>query len=294
MTELEVRGAPVAETKDLPGPPPEIWFRRKHTLIGAVRELKAYDELAFSLAERDLRTRYKQAGLGVAWAVITPLLLMLAFTFVFTKFARVNTHGAPYPLFSYLGLLPWTFFSEALSLGSTALTNNVSLLNKVYCPREVFPLSQIVIAMFDTAIATLVLIPMFPLLGYAPRAEIYYAPLLILVLMAFVIGVTLATSIILVYMRDLRFAVPLILQFGIFVTPVGYNADIVARTPARMIAYSIVNPLAPVIDGLRRCCLYGLAPQWWPLFGGACTATVLLIGGYMVFKRLETGIADVA
>lgn len=294
-TELEVRDAPPAQaTKELDGPPPEILFRRRHTLLGAIRELRSYDELMLSLAERDLRTRYKQAGFGVAWAVITPVLLMLAFTFVFTKFARVNTHGAPYPLFSYLGLLPWTFFASSLSLGSTALTNNVSLLNKVYCPREVFPLSQILISAFDAAIATLVLVVLFPVLGYAPRAESYYIPLLLLVLIAFVLGVTLIASITLIYMRDLRFAVPLILQFGIFVTPVAYNADIVARTPARMIVYSIVNPLAPIIDGLRRSCLYGLPPQWWPLLAGACTSVVLVIAGFTIFKRLEAGIADVA
>jgi ABC-2 type transport system permease protein/lipopolysaccharide transport system permease protein len=295
VTERDIRGTVSAEgTTHLSEPPPEILFRRRHTLLGALRELRSYDELMLSLAERDLRTRYKQAGLGVAWALLTPLLLMLAFSFVFTRFARVDTEGAPYPLFSYLGLLPWTFFAEAVSLGSTALTNNVSLLNKVYCPREVFPLSQIVIAAFDALIATLVLLPLFPLFGYAPRAEVYYVPLLMLVLIAFVVGVTLTASITLVYMRDLRFAVPLILQFGIFVTPVGYNADIVARTPARMIVYSALNPLAPVIDGIRRSCLYGEPPQWWPLFAGACTSVILLVGGFMIFKRLETGIADVA
>ena len=294
-TELDVPGTVPAEgTVDLSGPPPEIWFRRRHTVVGALRELRNYDELMLSLAERDLRTRYKQAGLGIAWAVLTPLLLMLAFTFVFTKFTTVDTGGAPYPLFSYLGLLPWTFFASSLSLGSVSLTNNVSLLNKVYCPREVFPLSQIIIAAFDAMIATLVLIPLFPLLGYAPTVEIYYVPLLLLVLFAFVIGVTLTASITLVYMRDLRFAVPLILQFGIFVTPVAYNAEVVADTPTKMMIYSTLNPLVPVIDGLRRCCLYGEAPQWWPLFGGACTSVVLVVAGFTIFKRLETGIADVA
>jgi ABC-2 type transport system permease protein/lipopolysaccharide transport system permease protein len=295
-TELDVRGTvPVGGEKELAaGPPPEILFKRRHSLIGSIRELGSYDELILSLAERDLRTRYKQAGLGVAWAVITPLLLMLAFTFVFTKFTKVDTGGAPYALFSYLGLIPWTFFASALSLGSSALTNNVSLLNKVYCPREVFPLSQVIIAAFDAVIATLVLIPLFLILGYAPSLELYYAPLLLLVLLAFVIGVTLATSIILIYMRDLRFAVPLIIQFGIFVTPVAYNADVVADTPEKMMIYSILNPLVPVIGGLRRCILYGEAPLWWPLFGGACTSVVLLVVGYWMFKRLETGIADVA
>jgi ABC-type polysaccharide/polyol phosphate export permease len=294
-TELDVRDTlPAGGAGDLTEPPPEIWFRRRHTVRGALRELRSYDELMISLAERDLRTRYKQAGFGIAWAVITPLLLMLAFTFVFTKFTTVDTGGAPYPIFSYLGLLPWTFFASSLSLGSVSLTNNVSLLNKVYCPREVFPLSQIIIAAFDAMIASLLLLVLFPLLGYTPTVEIYYVPLLLLVLLAFVIGVTLVSSITLIYMRDLRFAVPLIIQFGIFVTPVAYNASVVAPTPAKMMVYSTLNPLVPVIDGLRRCILYGQAPQWWPLFGGACTSVILVVAGFMIFKRLETGIADVA
>ena len=116
---VDVAAAPTSAARE-DGPRPEIWFRRRRSLPAALRELWGYGELMISLAERDLRMRYKQAALGIAWAVITPLLLMLAFSLVFTKFARVDTHGAPYPLFSYLGLIPWSFFAAALSQAAQA------------------------------------------------------------------------------------------------------------------------------------------------------------------------------
>jgi ABC-type polysaccharide/polyol phosphate export permease len=276
------------------GPRPEIWFRNRRSLRAALRELSSYRELMVSLAERDLRARYKQAALGLAWAVLTPVLLMLAFTLVFTRFTSVNTHGAPYPLFSYLGLLPWSFFAAALSQGGQSLTSNVPLLNKVYFPREIFPLATMLVAAVDTFIAAVVLIPLFPITGYAPKVETFYVPLLLLVLIMVTTGVTLAVSVSLVYMRDLRFAIPLVLQFGIFVTPIAYNSDVVAKTTPELVLYSALNPLVPVIDGLRRSVLYGQPPEWWSLLAGATTATFAMAGGFWLFKRLESGIADVA
>jgi ABC-type polysaccharide/polyol phosphate export permease len=276
------------------GPRPEIWFRRRRSMVAAIRELLQFGELMLSLAERDLRMRYKQAALGLAWAVLTPLLLMLAFSLVFTRFGRIDTNGAPYPLFSYLGLVPWSFFAAALSQGGMSLTTNVPLLNKVYCPREIFPLAATLVAAVDAFIAGIVLIPLFPITGFAPKVETLYVPLLLLVLIAFTVGVTLAVSVALVYMRDLRFAIPLVLQFGIFVTPVAYNVEVVARTTPQLALYSALNPLVAVIDGFRRTVLYGQPPQWWSLLAGGITATAAMVGGFWLFKRLETGIADVA
>ena len=168
------------------------------------------------------------------------------------------------------------------------------LLNKVYCPREVFPLAATLSRRGRRVHRRARAHPAFPDHWLHPKARDRYVPLLLLVLFAFTIGVTLAVSVMLVYMRDLRFAIPLVLQFGIFVTPVAYNAEVIAPTQQKLIIYSALNPLVPVIDGLRRCILYGEAPQWWPLLAGATTATLALGGGFLVFKRLETGIADVA
>src|SRR5437588_11597019 len=127
-------------------PRPEIWFRRRLRLTTAVREMWQFRELIVTLAERDLRVRYKQATLGVAWSLVTPVVMMIAFTLLFTKVGHINTHapGVPYALFAYIGLLPWTFFSTSITAGGMSLLSNVPLLNKLYCPREVFPIAGMI------------------------------------------------------------------------------------------------------------------------------------------------------
>src|ERR1035438_3643895 len=275
-------------------PRPEIWYRRKVRLIPAARELWVFRELIFTLAERDLRVRYKQAVLGIAWAVITPVVMMVLFTVVLNRFTKVNTNGAPYALFSYLGLLPWTFFSGALSSGGLSLVSNVALLNKLYCPREVFPIAAIADAAVDALIATLVLALLFPITGFAPKAQVFYLPLLLVVLVMFTIGVTVAVSSIVVYMRDLRLVLPVVIQLGLFATPVLYTPQSIFKSELLLVAYSVVNPLVPVIDGIRRTILQGKPPEWLPLGAGAASALVLMLAGFWLFKKMETGIADVA
>jgi len=275
-------------------PRKEIWFHRKINLFSALGELWDFRELTITLAERDLRVRYKQAVLGIAWAVISPVFMMLAFTLIFQKFAKVNTNGAPYALFSYMGLLPWTFFSSSVSGGGLSLVSNQPLLNKLYCPREVFPIAAIADALVDALIATCVLAILFPILGVAPKAQIFYLPLLMIVLVMFTLGVTLALSALTVYMRDLRLVLPLVIQLGLFVTPVVYGSSSISKSESFLVAFSVLNPLVPVIDGLRRTVLSGEAPQWLPLAAGAASSIVVLLAGFALFKRLETGMADIA
>jgi ABC-type polysaccharide/polyol phosphate export permease len=275
-------------------PRPGIWFRRRINLLSALKELWDFRGLTVTLAERDLRVRYKQAALGIAWAVIGPLVMMVAFTVLFNRFAKVNTGGAPYALFSYLGLLPWTFFSTSLSQGGLSLVSNVPLLNKLYCPREVFPIASIADAAVDALIATCLLAVLFPITGFAPKPEVYYVPLFVIVLVMFTVGVTLAISAILVYMRDLRLALPLLIQVGLFVTPVVYGTSSISHSKAFLVAFSAVNPLVPVIDGLRSTVLNGMAPNWTSLGAGAISALLYLLGGFALFKRMETGMADIA
>jgi ABC-2 type transport system permease protein/lipopolysaccharide transport system permease protein len=270
----------------------EIWFHRRVNFISSLRELWQFRELTITLAERDLRVRYKQAVLGLAWAVMTPAAMMAAFL-LFNRFAKVHTGGVPYILFAYLGLLPWTFFSNSLSQGGMSLVSNVQLLNKLYCPREVFPIAAIADAAVDALIAAVLLAILFPVYGIAPKA-LYYVPLLLIVLAMVTFGITLAVAAILVYMRDLRLALPLLIQVGLFATPVLYQASAISSSKAFLIAYSAVNPLAPVIDGLRATVLHGLAPDWTLLGVGAASALLYLLGGFMLFKRMETGMADIA
>lgn len=285
-------GAPPGAAAPPERPPAELRFRRRIRPAEATRELLRARELLRTLAERDLRVRYKQAVLGMAWAVLSPVMLMLIFTLLFSRAIKVDTGGAPYPLFAYLGLLPWTFFSSSVSTGGQSLLANIPLLNKVYFPREVFPLAAVLVGAVDMAVASLVLGILFGSAGYAPRGTSYWVPLLLLVQLAFTTGATLVVSIVIVYLRDLRHALPIILQFGLLATPVAYGLQIV---PARWRGlYAVVNPLGPVIDGYRRSVLLGQAPDLHLLAIAAASSAVVLCGGYLVFKKLETRVADVA
>jgi ABC-2 type transport system permease protein/lipopolysaccharide transport system permease protein len=273
-------------------PPEELRFRRTLRPGNLMKELWRARELLTTLAERDLRARYKQTYLGATWALVMPVLMMVVFTLIFHRVVKVDTQGVPYPLFSYLGLLSWGFFSSSVSSGGSSLLSNNSLLNKVYCPREVFPLYNIVVAGVDMIVASSVLVLLFIINRFMPHLTSVWVPLLFLIQLAFTMGVTLLVSSSLVYLRDLRQVVPLFLQLGLFATPIGYGMSFI---PVRFqVLYSFLNPLAPVIDGYRRTVLYGQAPDWHLVIPAAISASVVLVSGYAVFKRLETHFADVA
>ena len=274
-------------------PPPELRFRRHVRLLVSLRELWRARELVFSLAERDLRARYKQAVLGFSWAVVTPLLLMVAFSLVFPRVAKIDTGDVPYPLFAYLGLVPWAFFSTSVSQGGTNIINNAGLLNKVYCPREVFPIASVVVAAVDALIATAVLGVLFVVFSYAPQPESYWFPVLLAVQLVFTLGVTMALSAIMVYVRDIRHLLPIVLQLGLFATPVAFSLDQLVPAGLQPL-YVALNPLGAVIDGYRQTILYGQQPDMQLLSIAAISATVMFLGAYALFKRLETGFADVA
>lgn len=276
------------------GPPADLWFRRRIRLRNAIRDVWRFRELTVSLAERDYRARYKQAVLGVGWAMLTPVLLMVVFTIVFTRVGHVDTGGAPYVLFSYLGLVPWTFFSNSVTSGGQSIVVNMPIVNKVACPREVFPLAAVVVAALDALISSVVLVLLFAVTGYAPHVQIFYAPILLAVLVVYTIGVTLLVSATLVYLRDLRQVLPLVVQLGLFITPIAYPIDVIAKSRPKLMVYCFLDPVAPVVDGIRRTVLYGGSPDWALLGMGAIGAFAAFVVGYILFKRLEVGIADIA
>jgi ABC-2 type transport system permease protein/lipopolysaccharide transport system permease protein len=219
---------------------------------------------------------------------------MAAFQIVFRRFTDVSAHGAPYALFAAIGLVPWSFFSTAFSRGGTSLVANIPLLNKLYCPREVFPLASIALAMADGIASGLVLMLLFPITGFMPQIQSLWAPLLLLIAVVFTMGVTMAAASIVVYLRDLQVLLPLIVQFGLFVTPVGYGMDSVVTGTTKLAIFAVLNPLAPVIDGLRRTVLFGQAPPLIPTLAGAASALLWLGFGFVWFKRMEAGLADIA
>ncbi|MGW6914242.1 ABC transporter permease [Kitasatospora sp. NPDC054939] len=274
------------------GPPPELVFKRRLRPAQVARELWGARELVRALAERDLRARYKQAVLGFAWAVLTPLALCAIFTLVFRRAVHVDTAGAAYPLFAYVGLIVWQFFSNTMNQGALSLANNLSLLNKVYCPREVFPLATMLVATVDMLIGTAVLGLLFLVFWTAPAATLLWVIPLLGIQFAFTYGIALILSVAVVYLRDVRHLLPIITQMGVFATPVAYPLGQIPDYLQKV--YVGINPLGAVIEGYRNALLYGAAPELALTAIAAGSSLVFLVGGYLLFKKLETGIADVA
>ena len=279
-------------TGDTDGPPPELLYRRPLHLGVAVRDLWRSRGLVAILTEREIRARYKQAVLGAGWAALNPLLLMVVFTVFFDRVADVDTNGVPYPLFAYVGLVPWTFFSQAVSYGGPLLVTERDLIGKVAFPRETLPIAAVGVAGFHTAMALPALVVLFVIEGTWPEPTTIWVPFLLAVQVLWTIGVVLLVSAILVYLRDIRQALPSMLQLLLFASPVAYGLDAVPSGILRV--YAFVNPLVGLIDGYRRTILLGEAPQGDLLLLSTLGAIVVGVGGFAVFKRLEGGFADVA
>ena len=274
------------------GPSPDLRYRRRMDFPHFARQLWRARELVRTLVERELRARYKQAFLGAAWAFIGPLGYVLVFSVFFNRVARIDTQGVPYVLFSYLGLIPWGFFASGLGSGAGSLLANLSLINKVACPREVFPIAAIVTAFIDSLVTALALPVLFIVTGFAPKAAVVWLPVVLIVQIVFTLGLVLLLSAVLMFVRDVRHGLPILTQLLLFATPVAYGFNSVPKN--LRVLYSFLNPLGPIIDSYRRAILFGLAPRWELLGPAAFMATLLLFVGYAVFKRLETGFADVA
>jgi ABC-2 type transport system permease protein/lipopolysaccharide transport system permease protein len=284
------------EAVSIPGPvpdapPPEWRFRRAFRFKSSLSSLWRSRGIIWSLTIRDLRSTYSQEVLGIAWALVAPVTLMVLFTFLSNRVTGIKTGGVWYPLFAYVALLPWTFFSSSVSSGGTSLVGN-ALLNKVYAPREVFPISDILGSVVNVFFASIALAALFLLDGTWPSATSYWVVPLALILFVFTTGVTLFIAGLTVYLRDMRHALPLILQGGLILSPIIYGMDKI--DPALRNLYVALNPLAGVIDGMRRCILYDKPPVASYTLIAAAMACLWLAGSFMLFKRLETGFADVS
>jgi len=272
-------------------PPAELRYRRRVGLFTSLAALWRSRDLVRTLAERDIRARYKQAVLGFAWALVNPLVLVFAFSILFDRVTKLATGHIPYPVFAYVGLLAWNFFQSAMSTSTNSLITNLSLLNKMQCPREVFPLAALVGSLIDALIAVLILPLMLLAFGYAPKSTSPLALLALPALLLFTTGAGLFVSSVVVYLRDLRYGVPILLQLGLFATPIAYGVRNLplAWRPVMLLG----NPLATVIETFRDTILVGRAPSWGYLAGATLVSAAVFAVAYLLFKRLETGIADV-
>jgi lipopolysaccharide transport system permease protein len=273
-------------------PPPQIRYRRALHLRAEMRELLNSRHVIYSLSERDLRSRYSQMALGFLWNILGPLALTLVINIVLGKANVKPPFGVPRPVWIYTALLPWGFFSGAVASGGTSLVANNALLNKVYVPREVFPISQILEQVVDTTCATTAFIALMAFNGFAPKATSYWVPILLLIALAFTTAVTILVSGLTVYFRDMRQAIPVVLQLGLFFNPIAYDLTKISANLRPLVV--ALNPMAGCIDGLRRSLLYGLAPSLKLTAIAGTVSIIELFVAYLIFKQMEAGFADVA
>jgi len=259
-------------------------------LLRGLRELWQYRDLFYTLTVHRIKVRYKQSVLGLAWAILQPLSLMLIYTVIFSVIARVPSEGVPYAVFAYAALLPWTFFSSSLTNATQGLVSHSQLVTKVYFAREILPLTYVSAALFDFAIASTFLIALFFYYGVSLTIYALYAIPILILLAALAIACSLFLSALQVWFRDIGVAMPLLLQLWMFSTPVVYPLSAV---PQRFRGLYALNPLVGVIENFRRVVLQGVEPDFHSLAISAITAAILLPLAYLYFKRVEATMADV-
>jgi lipopolysaccharide transport system permease protein len=248
-----------------------------------------YRELLYFLTWRDLKVRYKQTALGVAWAIIQPLFTMAVFSLFFGRLAHMPSDGVAYPVFSFTALLPWGLFANALGQASNSLVGSSNLLTKVYFPRLIIPLSSVLSGLVDFTVALGVLLILLPIYSVTPGVAVLAFPLFVLLALVAALGVGLWLSALNVEYRDVKYVVPFLTQFWLFATPVAYPSNLLSE-PWRTV-YGL-NPMVGVVEGFRWALLGTQSPG--PLIAVSATASVaLLVSGLYYFRRMERTFADV-
>jgi len=270
-----------------------VYERKRGWAALDLRELWAYRELLYFLTWRDVLVRYKQAVLGVAWAILQPFLTMIVFTIVFNRALGVQSPDpdVPYPVFSFSGLLPWQFFASALSRSGTSLVGNANLLTKVYFPRLVIPTSAVLAGMVDFAVSFVILLILMAVYGIAPTWHIVFVLLFVILAIVTALAVSLWLSALNVLYRDVQYIIPFLVQLWMFLSPVIYPISSLPTGPLRVL-FSL-NPMTGVIGGFRWALLGEQFPPGGYLWISIGAVAVLFVGGLFYFKRMERVFADV-
>lgn len=252
------------------------------------RDLWRYRDLAYQIAARDVTVRYRQTALGAAWAILQPVGFMVVFSLFFGGVADVSSDGLPYALFSLAALVPWTFFANALLLGAESLVGNADLVSKIYFPRIFMPAGAIAAGLVDLGVSLVILFVIVLIYGIVPPLAVVVLPVLIVIMLATVLGVTAALSAVNVRYRDVKYVIPFGIQMWLFATPVIYSSSMIAE-PWRTL--SAVNPMVGVVEGFRWTVLGSNAPLEL-IAVSAVSALAILIAGLAYFDRVERGFAD--
>lgn len=254
-------------------------------------DLWHYRELFAILAWRDIAVRYKQTAIGIAWAIIRPLLTMIVFTVVFGRLAKLpSAGGVPYPVLVFAGMLPWFLFSSVLSEASNSLITSAHVISKVYFPRMIVPASAGVVALVDFLANLTILFVLITYYQYIPDWHLLFLPFFILFAVAASIGPALLITALNVKYRDMRYIIPFVIQFGLYVSPVGFSSDVV---PENIRVWYSLNPVVGVIDGFRWCLLGGSCKLYLPGMSVSLGITALMLWvGVRYFRRTERSFAD--
>lgn len=255
------------------------------------QDLWRYRELFYFLAWRDLLVRYKQTVVGVAWSMIRPFLTMVVLTIVFGRLAKMPDGGVPYPILVFCGMLPWQFFSTALSESGNSLVTNANLVSKVYFPRLVVPASSVITSFVDFLISAVFLVLLMVWYGFMPPVNVLVLPLFVLLAFGASFSAGLWIAALMVRYRDFRFIVPFIVQFGLYISPVGFFSAVV---PEKWRLLYSLNPVVGVIDGFRWSILGGEHTLYWPGLAASVVGIVVLsFTGIWYFRKTERTFADV-
>lgn len=270
---------------------PELIIEAGRTERQYWQDLWRYRELFYFLAWRDILVRYKQTIIGIAWALIRPLLTMVVFTIVFGNLAKLPSEGAPYPIMVFAGMLPWQFFANALAECSNSLISNSNLIAKVYFPRLIIPASAVIVSFVDFMISGIILLGLMVWYNFIPTWRIISLPFFIAIAFAASMGAGLWLASLNVKYRDFRYIVPFIVQFGLYISPVGFSSTIV---PEKWRLLYSLNPIVGVIDGFRWAILGGESKIYFPGFLLSLTLVGLILGtGIWYFRKTEKTFADV-
>jgi len=246
-------------------------------------------ELLWNVTGRNVRSQYKQSILGYAWVLVNPFMQMLVLSFVFSTILRVASLGVPYPLFVFVALLPWMFFSNAVSSATDSIVNSASLVTKVYFPREILVAAAVFSKIIDLLFGLLILLGLMIVYNEPPSWTVVYLPLIFGIQLIFTVGISLPLAALNLFFHDVRYLVGVLLLVWFYITPVIYPVDIV---PERYKIVFDLNPLALVINAYRRVLLSDISPGWDRLLLGFLAASATFLVGYFLFKRMEAGFAD--
>lgn len=254
-------------------------------------DLWHYRELFYFLAWRDILVRYKQTVIGIAWSILRPFLTMLVFSAVFGKLAKLPSNGVPYPIMVYAAMLPWQFFANSLTESSNSLIDNANLLTKVYFPRLIVPASSVIVSLVDFLISLVILGGLMAWYHFVPDLKFLLFPAFLLMAFMAAFGAGLWLSALNVKYRDFRYVVPFLVQFGLYISPVGFSSTIV---PEKWRFFYFMNPMVGVIDGFRWALLGDSFPVYWlGLWLSLSLEAMILVSGVLYFRRMERSFADV-